>query len=302
MTGVTQVVIAACLGVIAATGVHLLVGALLLGRGPLGSLRVLPVAVHRRRLLNDLGLVQVGWTRLIAIAVVAGTVGAVLGWSVFGGAVPATVLALTTALVPPAAARSRARRLRELARDAWPRMLEEIRIAVVQLGRSVPQALLDVGGRAPEELQPAFAVARREWLMSTDFRRTLDVLRGQLADPTADVVCETLLVAHEVGGSDVDARLQTLIADRVRDLEQRREARAKQAGVRFARIFVLLVPFGMALVGLLIGDGRAAYAAPAGQLAVVVAFGCMAVCWVWAGRLLRLPEERRIFDIARVDA
>jgi hypothetical protein len=35
-----------------------------------------------------------------------------------------------------------------------------------------------------------------------------------------------------------------------------------QAGVRFARRFVLLVPLGVALVGLSVGNGRAAYAKP----------------------------------------
>lgn len=304
MTTVTHVVVAASLALLAAAGVHLLVGALLLGRHSHLSLRILPVAVRRptRDLLEEFGVSQWHWSQILVVEASAVTSGALLGWMVFGGSVPAIVLGVTAACVPPASARGRVRRIREMSRDAWPRMLEELRLAVVQLGRSVPQALLDIGERAPRELQPAFAAARREWLISTDLSRALAVLRRQLADPTADVVCETLLIAHEVGGSDIDVRLRTLIGDRLRDIEHRREARAKQAGVRFARIFVLLVPFGMALVGLLIGDGRAAYATPTGQLAVVVALGCMAACWAWAGRLLRLPEERRVFDAARGDA
>jgi hypothetical protein len=45
---------------------------------------------------------------------------------------------------------------------------------------------------------------------------------------------------------------------------------------------VLIVPFGMAVVGVGIGDGRAALGNPAGQLAVLVAFAMMAGCWLWA--------------------
>lgn len=70
---------------------------------------------------------------------------------------------------------------------------------------------------------------------------------------------------------------------------------AKLTGVRFARLFVLLVPIGMAFVGLSIGDGRAAYASEAGQAAVLVALAMMVGCWLWAGRLLRLPDEQRVF-------
>jgi tight adherence protein B len=69
----------------------------------------------------------------------------------------------------------------------------------------------------------------------------------------------------------------------------------KQAGVRFARRFVLLVPLGMALVGMSVGNGRAAYATPWGQTMVVIGIASVVACWVLAGRLLRLPEEQRVF-------
>ena len=64
---------------------------------------------------------------------------------------------------------------------------------------------------------------------------------------------------------------------------------------RFARRFVLLVPLGMALAGLAIGDGRSAYETPGGQLAVAVGLAAILGCWIWAGRLMRLPEHERVF-------
>ena len=134
------------------------------------------------------------------------------------------------------------------------------------MGRSIPQALFEVGRRGPVELRAAFEAAHREWLISTDFERTLAVLKARLADPTADATCETLLIAHELGGTDLDRRLEALIDDRVHDAQGRKDARAKQSGVRFARRFVLLVPLGMALAGMSVGDGRAAYQTASGQL------------------------------------
>jgi tight adherence protein B len=59
---------------------------------------------------------------------------------------------------------------------------------------------------------------------------------------------------------------------------------------------VLIVPAGMALAGMSVGTGRAAYQTPMGQLLVVVAIGLVVACWVWAGRIMQLPEERRVFD------
>lgn len=221
--------------------------------------------------------------------------GAALAFAIFGGLVAPLVAGVFAASFPLASHRARREQRRNDAREAWPRMIEEMRLLIGSLGRSVPQALLEVGRRGPADMRAAFAAAQREWMISTDFARTVAVLKHGLADPTADATCETLLVAHEVGGSDLDHRLAALIEDRIQDLQGRKDARSKQAGVRFARRFVLLVPLGMALAGLSIGSGRQAYQTPIGQIGVGFGLAVIVVCWLWAGRLLRLPEEQRVF-------
>jgi tight adherence protein B len=292
--GLAAIVLALC----AAYGVFLLFTYVAFGWRGLG---VSATPQRRRvRFTVDEWLVQAGLERVrpaefLAVTAVLFLVGFVAGLSLFAGPVAATVIGGVVASAPLLTARARRQQRRERTRDAWPRMLEELRLQAISLGRSIPQALFSVGLRGPEELRPAFAAAQREWLISTDFDRTLEVLKAQLADPTADAVAETLLIAHEIGGTDVDRRLKALIEDRIQDLQGRKDARAKQAGARFARWFVLVVPVGMALVGLSIGEGRAAYATPGGQFAVLVALALIALCWLWAGRLMRLPQEQRVF-------
>ncbi len=222
-------------------------------------------------------------------------VGTAVIFTVFGAIVPAVAVGAFSATFPLASYRVRRADRRATAQDAWPRLIEEIRILTASLGRSIPQALFEVGRRSPDEMKPAFAAAHREWLISTDFSRTLTVLKAGLADPTADATCETLLVAHTVGGSDLDRRLEALAEDRIQDTQGRKDARAKQAGARFARRFVLFVPFGMAIAGMSVGDGRAAFRSATGQLLTSVAVLLVVVCWAWAGRILRVPEEERVF-------
>ncbi len=289
--------IALALSLLGAYGVFLLYTALALewrgfGFGP----RVTPRGGRRPRdVLAQAGLGDVRIGELGAVVAVLFVFGFAAGWVLFGGVLPPLLVGLFVAALPIAAARLRRRRRLAEAREAWPRMIEEIRLLTSSVGQSIPQALFQVGGRGPLELRPAFEVARREWLLSTDFARTAALLKERLADPTADAALETLLVAHEIGGSDVDRRLAALIDDRIADIQGRKDAIAKQAGVRFARRFVLLVPLGMAFVGLSIGNGRTAYARPGGQAAVLVGLALLACCWFWAGRLLRLPEEERVF-------
>jgi tight adherence protein B len=290
---------AVLLALAAAYGVHLLYSAAVLdwtgvAPGPAG------LRGHRsgRRRARD-WLVQAGLeasppAELAGVVAVLALLGGALAFGLFGGVLPPLVGAAFAATFPVAAARARRERRRLDARDAWPRLIEEIRIGTTTLGRSIPQALIEVGRRAPEEMRPAFEAAHREWLLSTDFGRTITVLKARLADATADTVCETLLVTHAIGGSDVDRALTALVEDRIMDQQGRKDAKAHQAGAVFARRFVLVVPLGMALIGLSIGDGRQAYATPTGQLLVLVGLAVMVACWVWAGQIMRLPAEQRV--------
>jgi tight adherence protein B len=287
------------LAIVGAYGVHLVYTAVVFrwsGVAPGPSIsRRRRLGPQLREWMVQAGLADTRPVELIAVVTTLVVIGAVIGWAVFGGFLPPLAMGIAVGTGPVLAARARRERRRALARDAWPRLIEEIRIMTTTLGRSIPQALFDVGRRSPEEMRPAFEVARREWLLSTDFERTLDVLRSRLADATADTVCETLLVAHEIGGNDVVRCLSALIDDRVMDLQGRKDAASRQAGARFARSFTLVVPLGMAMIGMSIGEGRSAYGSSTGQVLVLVAIALMALCWLWAGRIMRLPDDQRVF-------
>ena len=51
----------------------------------------------------------------------------------------------------------------------------------------------------------------------------------------------------------------------------------------------------MAIAGMSVGNGRSAYTTPLGQTLVVAAIAMTVLCWLWAGRTLKLPEEQRVF-------
>jgi tight adherence protein B len=290
---------AAAVAVLAALGTFYLYTALAMGWDGLALGPAVQRAGPSRRAVHDwlaqAGLSEVRAREFAGVVVTLGLAGATVGYLLFAGSVPALTIGLFSASMPLVAYRHRRQARRRAAQDGWPRMIEEIRVLTGSAGRSVPQALFEVGRNGPEELRPAFAAAHREWLLSTDFGRTVDVLKAQLADPTADAALETLLIAHELGGTDLTKRLAALAEDRRRDTHDRKDARAKQSGARFARRFVLIVPLGMALVGMSVGNGRAAYQSPFGQVTVMVALVLVLACWIWAGRIMRLPDEERVF-------
>jgi tight adherence protein B len=288
------------IAVVGAYGVFLLYTALVFGwRGVgMGPARLREGTSPRARAeqwLAQAGLEGVGPTEFLTVMAVLFVVGAGATFAALGAFLPALAVGGFAATYPAASYRARRQQRRMRAAESWPRMIEEIALLTGSLGRSVPQALFEVGRGAPEEMRPSFAAAQRQWLISTDFERSVAVLKAGLADATADAACETLLVAQEVGGTDVQRRLAALVDDRIADLQGRKDARARQAGARFARRFVLFVPVGMALVGLSIGGGRDAYRSANGQLAAVAAVAMVIACWLWSGRIMRLPEEERVF-------
>lgn len=284
MSQITAAALVACL---AAYGAHLAYSGVALGwRGLQPGPRARRIGGRRLAVPR---LTVLGRPTMAAVA------GLALGSLVFGAVLPALASAAIGCGIVLARDRAERERTAERAGEAWPAVLEEVRVLTGAGGRPVPQALFEAGRHAPPELRPAFTAAQREWQSSTDFGRALSTLKSEFAEASTDVVCETLLVAHQVGGTGVSRRLEALIDDRTRELQLRQEARSRQAGAKFARRFVLVVPIGMALVGLSLGTGRDAYRTPSAQLAVVVALSLIAGCWWWAGRILRIPRRDRVF-------
>lgn len=286
------------LAIVAGYGVHLLYSAVVFewdGIQP-GPKAPETNATEKSHYIENLGLGDFDPRSLAGAIAILALLGFTFGIVLFGRPLPAILIALFAATVPIGVARFRHERTLQLAHQEWPALIEEIRLLTGSLGRSIPQATFEVGLRSRGGLQPAFEEAHREWTVSTDFARAMKVLKSELAHNTADVVAETLLTAHELGGGEVGNRLAALSQDRLTDQQHRRDAVARQSGVRFARWFTLIVPVGMALVGISIGDGREAYADPIGQALVAVALLLTLACWLWAGYVMRLPEEDRVFE------
>ena len=228
-------------------------------------------------------------------AIAAALAGWTATWALFGGFMAPTLAAACSAALPGRAMADRRRSRAANARQSWPRLLAEIRIGVAHRNQSIPSALFAAGAHAPADMRAAFEEAARTWALSTDFEASLRVLKHSLADPTADAICETLLAAHQIGGVRLDARLRALAEAAHSEAAARSDARAKQAGARFARSFVALVPGFMAVIGLSIGRGREAYQAPDGQWLAALSVLAVVGCWWWAGRIMAIPLRKRVF-------
>jgi len=197
--------------------------------------------------------------------------------------------------VPIGFHRSRARSRRSARRQGWPDAIELL-AGAVRAGDTLPVAATVVADRGPDALRPAFRSLVADHRVSGDFAGALDRLGVALADPTADRVVATLLIAHRVGGRELGRVLRTLGAFLREDLAVRKEVEARQSWTLVAARVAAAAPWLVVVMVASRPQGAAAYDSLAGLC--VLAGGAVATV---AGyrimvRLGRLPEEPRVLQ------
>ncbi|MBK6503209.1 MAG: hypothetical protein IPG03_12855 [Candidatus Microthrix sp.] len=92
-----------------------------------------------RMRLDQAGLTEVSVGQLLGMSLGAGIGALVVGLAVMGAAVPSLMLAAIGTVTPVGLIRRRRRHQLEEAREAWPAMIEEIRLLCSSVGRSIPR-------------------------------------------------------------------------------------------------------------------------------------------------------------------
>ena len=158
--------------------------------------------------------------------------------------VPAIALAfaIMAGYGPVVYIRMRARSRRAQLRDVWPDVVDHVSSAV-RAGLALPEALVQLADRGPEELRPAFALFADDYRATGRFSESLDALKDRLADPVADRLVEALRIAREVGGSDLGRVLRALSQFLREDARSRAELEARQSWTVNAARLALAAPW-----------------------------------------------------------
>ena len=246
-----------------------------------------------RESLQQAGIEAVTPAALLLTCLVAAAVAFLLAAGTSRSVVVGSAFALLAGWGPLGYVRARARRRREVLRELWPEVVDNLTSAV-RAGLSLPEALSQLGDRGPEPLREPFRGFARDYRASGRFDTSLDALKDRLADPVADRICEALRVTREVGGSDLGRLLRSLSSFLREDARIRGELHARQTWtVNGARVAVAAPWLVLAMLASR-PQAVAAYDSATGA-AVLGAGG--AVC-VAAYRLMlrlgRLPDEERV--------
>ena len=254
----------------------------------------------RRRTLAriDSALTHVGFVSMRAEHLLMFSSGlAILVWIVTfamsGVLVPSIAAGVGGAYLPVAAVMGLGRARQTDAREHWPEVIDLVHSAV-RAGLSLPEALMQLGERGPEHLQPPFREFTRDYQASGDFSHALDRLKARLDDPVADRIVEALRITRDVGGTDLGTLLRTLSAFLRHEARVRSEIEARQSWTKNGAKLALVAPW--IVLGLMIVRPEAAHAYDTPLGALVIATG--AIVSILAYRVMlalaRLPQDERV--------
>lgn len=188
---------------------------------------------------------------------------------------------------------SKARKRHRRFRDAWPDALATL-IASVRAGMSLPEACLALSDRGPHELRGGYDAFRSSYRSGGSFVLALISMRDALADPIADRVAASLLLAHEVGGSDLVRTLRATSDFVLEDTRVRKEIEARWSWTVSAARVAASAPWIVLMMMATRPEAAQAFDSPAGA-SVVLGGG---IATVLGYRLMlragRLPQERRL--------
>jgi tight adherence protein B len=204
----------------------------------------------------------------------------------------AAVFAVFGAAGPWLLLRRRVIRGRRERRELWPYVIDDLSSGI-RAGLSLPEAVAAIAERGPLPMRPAFARFAADYRASGSFSTSIERLADRLADPVADRVVEALLLAREVGGTDVGRLLRSLGQALRDDARARGEIEARQSWTVNGARLAVCAPWAVLLLLASQSNSIQVYDRPAGLLVLTIGGGLSAFAYVLMRRIGRLPAEPR---------
>lgn len=219
-------------------------------------------------------------------------------YAVTGLAVVSLVPATVVATMPRAYfTRKRSQRLARV-QEAWPDGLRDL-LSSVRSGASLPSAIESLASFGPGPLREAFQ-GFDAYSRSLGVGPALEMVKDDIADPTADRIIEVLILAYERGGTVVPEILKDLAEATTRDLWTLEQVRTEVLEQKINSRVVFVLPW-IVLVAMTAQSGpfREFYSSATGLLVVAIGGAMSLVGVLITSRLGTQPAEPRVFGGTR---
>lgn len=182
------------------------------------------------------------------------------------------------------------RRRKEL-QSYWPILLDQIRSTMLSSRRALQYVIFDQTYIGSQFLNELIQFGKREFETSGSLENSLAKILEEANDPCTSEVCASLIETCGHSTSQIESQLNNIISSIRSRNELAEEAESKLAGVKMARLFIILIPVGMALVGIAFAGSVSAFETPTALAQELTAFLILAMCWFASNLLMKFPKS-----------
>jgi tight adherence protein B len=225
-------------------------------------------------------------TQIVGAAALFG-VGLLVGGVIFSSYVIAMPFAFVLAATPSIKANAKRRRVTNEITQAWPDAIDHLSSAI-RAGLNLAEALSAIGLRGPAALRPYFIAMGNDLASGTNLESALEHFSAECKDQIADQLVETILIAHEVGGSEIGRLLRTFSQFLRQDIQTRDEIRVRQGWVINGARIAAAAPWILLALLSLRHESVAAYQSAGGILIIFIGAILTVIAYLWMRRLGRL--------------
>ncbi len=224
-----------------------------------------------------------------ALAVGVGLAAASVALIVTTVPVFALLAGTAAAFVPRMLVRRRAMRQRDARAQAWPNVLDDV-ISAVRAGLNLPEALGQAGRHAPGDLRAAFHGFDARYARTGDFMSAIEGMRVEVDDRVFDQLAHALVMARDVGGSDLTQVLRSLGAFIRAELQLRGELLARQSWTVNSARMAVAAPWVVLVMLSARPSTVEAYRTSAGALVLLGVATTSALAYAAMVRIARIEE------------
>jgi len=252
-----------------------------------------PRSSRLRDLLRAAGIENVSGTGLVSTCLGVAAFVSIVFFAVTRSWPISACFGLFGGWLPIAVVRWRARKRTATLRQLWPDVVDHLRSAI-RAGLSLPEALIQLGEKGPEELRHVFRDFGADYRAGGQFDPALNRLKERLADPVADRIVEALRLTREVGGSDLGRLLGTLGEFLRESARTRSELEARQSWTVNAARLAVAAPWIVMVLLATRPEAVAAYNTAMGAAVLLGGLVVSAICYSVMLRIGALPEDERV--------
>ena len=178
----------------------------------------------------------------------------------------------------------------------WPDVVDDVHSAI-RAGLSLPQAIESLGNNSPVNVRDIFRTSTEMYKRNGNFKRSMIFIGQKFNDPIADKFVGAMIIAHELGGTELGKLLSTLGESLRADESMRGEIKARQSWTVNGARLAIAAPWFIVLVLCMRADARGVYFSAQGVQLLLLCGLVTTFAYLLMQKIGKLPPEPKVLDV-----